>query len=144
MSLLKDIFYSIIVGLKKSFKIIIKLCIYIIPVYLIVEILEYTSILGSIAGFFSPVMNLFGLPGEGALGLILAGCVNIYAALGAIGGMILTTKQLTILGVMIGCAHTLPIETTVLKGINMPRYLQLIFRIGAAIILGIILNLIWR
>lgn len=144
MIILKNLFNSIIVGLKKSFKIIIKLCIYIIPIYLIVEILEYIGVLGDIAHFFSPVMDLFGLPGEGALALILAGCINIYASLGAIGGMILTTKQLTILGVMIGCAHTLPIETTILKGINMPRYLQIIFRISSAIILGIIINLVWR
>ena len=100
--------------------------------------------LSKIAWVFEPIMFIFGLPGEAALSLILAFCVNIYASLGVIGKITLTLKQITILGCMIGCAHTLPIETTVIKSINMPRYLQLIIRIGAAIIIGILMNLIWR
>ncbi len=144
MVILKNIFSAVVEGLKKSFKLIIKLVLFILPVYLIVSILDYTNVLQNIAGVFEPIMVIFGLPGEAALSLILAFCVNIYAALGVIGKITLTLKQITILGCMIGCAHTLPIETTVIKTLNVPRYLQVIIRLGAAIIVGIILNLIWR
>ena len=143
-NLLKNIYAAVIIGLKKSFKLIIKIAIYIIPVYFIVSILEYTNVLNNVSDFFSPIMVAFGLPGEAALSLILAFCINIYAALGVIGKITLTLKQITILGCMIGCAHTLPIETTVIKTLNFPRYLQLIIRIGVAIIVGICMNLIWR
>ena len=89
-------------------------------------------------------MVIFGLPGEAALALLLASCVNIYAALGVIGKITLTVKQLTILVAMIGCCHTLLIETTVIKTLNMPRYIQLIIRITSALVIGVIMNLIWR
>ena len=144
MNILKNIFLAIVEGLKKSLKLILKLIAFIVPAYFLVSILEYTNVLQYIAGWFEKIMVIFGLPGEAALSLILAFCVNIYAALGVIGKISLTLKQITILGCMIGCAHTLPIETTVIKALNVPRYLQILIRIGAAIIIGIVLNLVWR
>lgn len=144
MNVLKNVYFAVVTGLKKSFKLILKLALFIIPVYLIVSILDYTNVLSYIAGFFEPIMILFGLPGEAALSLILAFFVNIYAALGVIGKITLTLKQITILGCMIGCAHTLLIETTVIKALNVPRYLQVIIRISSALLIGIIINLVWR
>lgn len=140
----KNIFISVFLGIKKSLKLILKLVLFIIPVYLIVSILDYTNVLEDIASWFEPLMVIFGLPGEAALSLLLAFCVNIYAALGVIGKITLTLKQITILGCMIGCAHTLPIETTVIKTLNVPRYIQLIIRLSAAILIGVLMNLIWR
>ena len=140
----KNIGVAIITGLKKSFKLIVKIALFIIPVYLIVSILDYTGALKYIANWFEPIMVIFGLPGESALALLLASFVNIYAALGVIGKISLTVKQITILGAMIGCCHTLLIETTVIKTLNMPRYLQLIIRVTAAIVVGVIMNLVWR
>lgn len=144
MVVLKNIYNAVIIGLKKSLKLILKLALFIIPVYFIVSILDYTNVLNYIAGFFEPVMVVFGLPGEAALSLILAFFVNIYAALGVIGKITLTVKQITILGCMIGCAHTLLIETTVIKTLNVPRYLQIIIRISAALLIGMLINLVWR
>lgn len=141
---IKNILNAVLEGLKKSLKLILKIVLFITPVYLVVSILDYTGLLTYVAGWFEPVMGILGLPGEAALALILAWGVNIYAALGVIGKLTLTIKELTILGVMIGCAHTLLIETTVIKTLNMPRYIQIIIRIGASLILGVLMNLIWR
>ena len=142
--LLKNIGNAIIEGLKKSFKLILKLALFIIPVYLVVSILEYTGALSYVAKWFEPIMVIFGLPGEAALALLVASFVNIYAALGVIGKIALSVKQLTILGAMIGCCHTLLIETTVIKSLNMPRYIQIIIRVVSALVIGILMNLIWR
>ena len=144
LATLKNIWQAVLTGLKKSIKLILKLALFIIPVYLVVSILDYTGALSYISQIFEPVMVVFGLPGESALALLLASFVNIYAALGVIGKISLTIKQITILGTMIGCCHTLLIETTVIKSLNMPRYIQLIIRISAALIIGIIMNLVWR
>lgn len=144
VNVLNNIWEAVLTGLKKSIKLILKLTLFIIPVYLVVSILDYTGALSYIAKWFEPVMVIFGLPGESALAMLLAAFVNIYAALGVIGKISLTIKQLTILGAMIGCCHTLLIETTVIKSLNMPRYIQLIIRISAAFIIGVIMNLLWR
>lgn len=141
---LKNIGNAIIEGLKKSFKLILKIALFIIPVYLVVSILEYTGALSFVSKWFEPVMVIFGLPGEATLALLVAAFVNIYAALGVIGKIALSVKQLTILGAMIGCCHTLLIETTVIKSLNMPRYIQIIIRVVSALLIGILMNLIWR
>ena len=142
--LFKNIGVAIITGLKNSLKLIFKIALFIIPVYLVVSILDYTGALSYLSKWFEPVMVIFGLPGDAALALLLAAFVNIYAALGVIGKITLTVKQITILGAMIGCCHTLLIETTVIKTLNMPRYIQLIIRITSALLVGVIMNLLWR
>ena len=55
--LLKNIGNAIIEGLKKSFKLILKLALFIIPVYLVVSILEYTGALSYVAKWFDMVID---------------------------------------------------------------------------------------
>lgn len=131
-------------GLIKSWHLCLKLFKIIIPIYLIVAILQYTKILFWLASFFKPIMFLFGLPGEAALALFLANGINIYASLTLIETMTFTIKEITILSIMICLSHSLPLETTVLKKIKMPRYIHTLIRIIGALIIGIIINLVWK
>lgn len=131
-------------GLKKSWHLCLKLFKIIIPIYFIVAVLQYTKALHSIASFFKPLMVIFGLPGEAALALILANGINIYASLTVVETLSLTIKEVTILATMICISHSLPMETTILKGLKMPGYLHVFIRITTAIIIGIIMNLVWK
>ncbi len=129
-------------GTKNGINTIYELGKIIVPVYMIVTILKYTAILEYIASIFTPLMKIFGLPGEAAIILVLGNALNIYAALGAIASISLTTKQITIISVMLSFSHTLPVETAVSKkmGVSVPAVL--LCRIGLAVISGIALNII--
>jgi hypothetical protein len=45
---------------------------------------------------------------------------------------------------MICFSHSLVMETSILKSVKIPRYLQILIRIFAATLIGLILNLVWK
>ncbi len=130
-------------GLIKSLDLLWLLIKIIIPVSLLVALLNHFGIMESLAGFFSPAMALFGLPGEATIALLLSAFVNFYAALGVITTMTLSSQQITVLAVMIGICHELPIETAVSSytGLRIPAAATL--RIFTALVAGLLLNLIY-
>ncbi len=131
-------------GLIKSMNLLWLLVKIIIPVSSLVALLNHFGIMELIAGFFSPAMALFGLPGEATIALLLSFFVNFYAALGAITAMTLTTQQMTVLAVMIGICHELPIETAVSSytGLRIPA--AAILRIFTALAAGLLINMIYN
>ncbi len=130
-------------GLIKGLNLLWLLVKIIIPVSSLVALLNHFGIMELIAGFFSPAMALFGLPGEATIALLLSFFVNFYAALGAITAMTLTTQQITVLAVMIGICHELPIETAVSSytGLRIPTAATL--RIFTALAAGLLINMIY-
>jgi len=138
------LFNAIVEGLKKSYRLCLKLSKIIIPVFFIVQILKYSGILQIIASYTEGFMKVFGLPGDAALALILANTINIYGSFAVIESIELTIREITILGLMIGISHSLPVETSIIKELKVPRYLQMTLRMGLAIIVGIMVNLVWR
>ena len=131
-------------AIKESWKTILKMSKILVPVYFCVALLKYIGVLEVISGWFSNVMVIFGLPGEAALVLLCANCINIYAALAVIANISLTVRELTILGTMICLSHSLAVETSVIKTLKIPVYLQILIRLSISILVGILMNLIWR
>ena len=131
-------------GLKQSYKVLFKIIRIIIPIYIFVQLLAYLDVLPAIAAFLEPTMRIFGLPGEAAIVIILANGINIYAGIGAIGAIDFTTKQITILAVMITTSHSLFIETSIVKGLKINPVVQVLLRIGMMIVLGVMMNFLWR
>jgi len=133
-------------GLHKSLQLLWLLTKIIIPVSCLVAVLDYYGIIEMIAGFFAPAMALFGLPGEATIALLLSFFVSFYAALGVITTMSLTSQQITVLAVMIGICHELPIETVVCSytGLRIPvsATLRLLTALGAGLILNLLYNLV--
>jgi len=129
-------------GVKKGFETVWILSKVIIPIYLIVTILKHTPVLDYVAVVFRPLMQLVGLPGEAAIVLVLGGLINIYAAIGAMMSLALTTKQITILAVMISFAHNLLVETAVSTRVGVSAKLIVGFRILLAVVGGLIINII--
>lgn len=128
-------------GTKNGFVTVWELGKVIIPVYLIITFLKYTPILDMISNFFQPVMKIFGLPGEAALALVLGNFLSLYAGVGAIASLELTTKQVTIAAVMLSFSHSLLIESAVSKKIGVSVLLVVSVRVILAIMFGIVLNL---
>jgi len=131
-------------GFIKSLQLLWLLVKIIVPVSCIVAILDFYGIIELIAGYFSPAMSLFGLPGEATIALLLSFFVNFYAALGVITTMSLSPQQITILAVMIGICHELPVETVVCSYTGLRIPVSAALRLTTALVAGLALNYIYN
>ena len=117
--------------------------------YVVVRVLEITGLMQVIGKIFSPVMGLFGLPGEAAVPLIagymtlMAGCTSA-AALAQSG--VLTGVQVTILFPMLYCvaSHLLYVGRVLgASGVAPKKYpVYLLIGLICAAVSGVIMNLI--
>ncbi len=130
-------------GLVKSLQILLLLIKIVIPVSCLVAVLDYLGIIESIAHFFTPAMSLFGLPGEASIALLLGFFVNFYAAFGVIATFTPEPHQITILAVMIGICHELPIESVICSYTGLRIPVSVALRVLTAIVAGILLNLVY-
>jgi len=138
--ILITIYQTILIGLKNTLKtgwFIIKI---VIPITFIIKLLQHLDLIPYITFLFEPLMKLFGLPGDAALVLLSSYFINIYAGLVVMANFTFSIKHINILAMMILFAHSLLIETSVIKSLGIPRYKQLIVRLGASFLTGILLN----
>lgn len=118
-----------------------------IPIIIIVKVIDELGGIEYFSLVLEPLMQLVGLPSS--MGLVWATTMitNIY------GGMIifisqaaqenLTVAQVTILGGMMLLAHSLPVEVRIAQKAGVRLMFTLILRIGGALLLGFLLNLIY-
>ena len=129
-------------GLKNGIKTTWLLTKIIVPVYFFVTFLKYAHVLEIISRIFHPIMKFVGLPGEAAIVLVLGNTVNLFAAVGGIAGLTLTSKQITIIAVMLSFSHSLFMETAVAKKTGISVKIVLGIRFVLAIASGIVLNIL--
>lgn len=119
-----------------------------VPALLIVKALEVLGGNQMLARLLAPVMALVGLPDT--LGLVWATTLlsNIYAGLAVFFTLAadtpVTAAQATILGSMLLVAHSLPVEGAVAKAAGVSWRATLLVRLGGALALGALLNLLYR
>ncbi|MEA3423078.1 MAG: nucleoside recognition domain-containing protein [Bacillota bacterium] len=130
-------------GFKKGIITTKELSKVIIPVYIIVSLLKETVIIDTISNILAPMMNLFGLPGEASIVLVLGNLINTYGAIGAMASFDLTIKQITIIAVMISFSHSLIIESTIIKKIGVNPFKVALMRISLSVSAGVLLNLLY-
>lgn len=133
---------TIINGLKSGLNTTWILAKIMIPVYFVVTILKHTFLLEYISNLFIPFMNILGLPGEAAIVLVLGNVINLYAALGAVATLTLTSKEITIIAVMLSFSHSLFMETAVAKKTGVNVAIILLIRLTLAILSGVLLNIL--
>jgi hypothetical protein len=108
----------------------------ILPTYIVVDLLKSTPIIPAIGRAFGPMMHPLGLPGEAAMALVLGLLVNLYAAIGVLAPLGLTTGQVTVCALVLGLAHSLILESAVLRTLGT-RYLTLtLYRLAIALLAG--------
>ena len=108
----------------------------LLPAYIVVDLLKNTPVIPALGRAFGPMMAPLGLPGEAAMALVLGCLVNLYAAVGILAALGLTSGQVAVCGLMLGLSHTLIIEGTVLRSTGT-RYLVLTFyRLAIATAVG--------
>lgn len=115
----------------------LKLMLIVAPVYTLVTVLKYTPAIRVFAEFMAPLMKHFGLPGEAALALIIGNVVNLYAGLGAVTALKITTDQLTVLSLMLLLSHSQILETAVFFQIRAKWWLLWAIRLVLAMAAGV-------
>ncbi len=114
-----------------------------VPLYIAVDLLKGTPVLGLLGGMFSPAMGLFGLPGEAAFAFVAAFFLNLYAAIAILVPLGLTGFQMTQCGLMMGIAHNLVVEGGVLESTGGRGVLLTLCRVGISIGAGLALRAAW-
>lgn len=140
----KEAFLSIKRGLLNGISITFLMVKVIVPCYIIIEFIKYLGIIDIISRFFKPLMMLFGLPGEAALGLIAGYTINLYAAIAVLSPLDLSSKDITIVALMLGISHSLPVETPVTQKTGVNGWVLLFVRIFFSLLSGIVLNILWK
>jgi Nucleoside recognition. len=113
-----------------------------VTVSLIIVLLRYTGILYWISDALSPVFKVVGLPGEAALAFITGYFVNVYSAIAVMVTLDMDIRAITILSVMVLCAHNMITETAVQKKTGSSVWRILLTRSLSAFVLGVALNLV--
>ncbi|ABR47233.1 nucleoside recognition domain protein [Alkaliphilus metalliredigens QYMF] len=129
---------SVKVGFKKGIETTWMLAKVIVPVYFIITFLQYTPVIDWIAETFRPIMALFNLPGEAAIILVLGNVLNLYAAVGAMSVIQLSTLEITTIAIMLSFSHSLLIETAVTKKLGIGVTKVVLIRVGLAVATGIV------
>lgn len=107
-----------------------------------VEALRYAGILRWMSEGLSPVFGVLGLPGEAALAFISGYFVNVYAAVAVIATLNLDARAITVLAVMILCAHNMIVESPVQQKCGSSLLRIFLMRTLGALTLGFCLNLL--
>jgi len=131
-------------GFLNGISITYKMVKVIVPCYIAIELIKHFGLIEVISTFFKPCMGIFGLPGESALGLIAGYFINLYAAIAVIAPLQLSSKDMTTIALMLGIAHSLPIETGVTRQTGVNTWLMLTARVVFSLFAGIVINLIWK
>lgn len=115
----------------------------IIPVTIAVTLIQHTPLIHWIVVGVSPLMSWFGLPGESAVVLALGFILNIYAAIGAMFLLPLSSYHIFVLSIMLSFSHNLIVESAVAKKLGLSASLMVVIRILLAFAAAAIVRLIY-
>jgi len=114
-----------------------------IPVYVAVALLRQTPLFGYLGDLFNPVMGHLGLPGEAALAWVTGTFVNLYAAAAVVVDLHMTTREITILALMLGISHSQVMETAIVGKMKGRPIIVTSARLLFSLFAGFLLNIIW-
>lgn len=114
-----------------------------VPTFIVIDLLRRLGVIDTIGAACAPAMSLFRLPGEAAIAVLLGYLVNLYTATAALGSLGLSGGQVTTLGLMLGLAHTLVVETIVLREARARYAWLLLYRLGMSILVGFVASRIF-
>jgi hypothetical protein len=107
-----------------------------VPTFIVMDILRRLGVIDTIGAACAPVMAVFRLPGEAAIPVLLGYLVNVYTATAALGSLGLTGGQVTTLGLMVGLAHQVVVETAILKTAGARAFRLLGYRLVVSLVVG--------
>jgi hypothetical protein len=112
-----------------------------IPVSFAVFMLDYWGILDGIAQWSEPFFGLLGLTGKASIVLITSYFVNIYSVIAVMATLDISLREALILANMCLIAHSLIVETGILKKTGSSAFRMLLLRLVAGFMVAWLLNL---
>ena len=112
-------------------KIIIKT---ILPYFILAETLLYFDLLKYFAFIFEPISQALNLPPESALAIAVGMLFNLYGAIALGASLGLNVYEWTVLGLFLGVAHAMPVESAVLKKLGIGWRFSILFRLSMAFV----------
>lgn len=116
----------------------------IVPAYVVVALLRDFGLLTYLTGALSPLMGVLGLSPDCTLPLVAGYVVGLYAGAGAAAALHLTVKEMTILGTMLGIAHSLVLEGAIVAKAGASAWRSTLVRLVGSVVAAMLLNLAWR
>ena len=135
-------FASSDLGFRRGLDIFLQLSYIMVPIYIVTALLKLTPILDYISGLFAPLMQHIGLPGSSAIALVSGTFINLYAAAAIVAGLDMTTRQLTILALILGFSHSQIMETAIIGKMKAKPLYVTPLRILFGLLAGLMLHLI--
>jgi len=123
---------SLKTSLKSSWT-ILKL---IVPIYILADVLFYYNLLSHITFIFKPLVALLGLPQEAALAIVSGLFLNLYAAIAFAAPLGLGAKEWTVLALFLGIAHSLIVETEIMRRLGLSRIYSILLRLSVGLLVG--------
>lgn len=112
----------------------------ILPISLLVRILQYSGILGSISAILEPLFSMIGLPGETAIIFMTSIFSPLYAPIALITSMSLGIREATILALMCLTSHNLIVESSVQAKTGSSFWWMVSLRIFMSFVIAFTLN----
>lgn len=119
--------------------VIIKL---ILPIYILADVLFYYDFLRHIAFLFEPLVAFLHLPPEAVFSIVSGLFLNLYAAIAFAAPLGLNSYQWTVLALFLGIAHSLLVETEIMKKLGISRIYSIILRLSVGLLASVILSLL--
>jgi len=113
---------------------------FIVPIYLLADLLYYYEVLSYLSFLLEPITAIIGLPPEAALALISGMFLNLYAGIAFAAPLDMSVQQWTVLAVFLGIAHSLIVESAVMKQLGLSSKYAYGLRIVVAIAVGVLVS----
>ena len=121
-------------SLRSAFSSALLILKYVVPFYLLADILDHFDLLRHLGFLFAPLTGLLDLPTGAAVALAGGVFINVYAAIALAAPLGLSPYQWTVLGVFIGVCHSMPVESAIMARIGLSWTYSILLRtIGACV-----------
>lgn len=140
MNLRKNFAYALRAARSSTWKSAIWLLRLMIPISLAVTLLGHFGVLEWIAGYLNPLFMHLGLPGTSAVVFMSGAAAGTYAGVAAMMSVHMTLREATIIAIMIGICHSLPMECSVVHKTGSSFWKMGLIRLVMAFVSALYLN----
>jgi hypothetical protein len=107
---------------------------FVVPLYLLADVLLYFDLLRHLGFLFAPLTSLLDLPPEAAVALAGGVLINIYAGIAFAAPLGLSPYQWTVLAVFLGVCHSMIVESAIMARLGISYTYSILLRgIGACL-----------
>lgn len=142
MNLRNNFAYALRAARPSTWKSAIWLLRLMIPISLAVTLLGHFGVLEWIAGYLNPLFMHLGLPGTSAVVFMSGAAAGTYAGVAAMMSIHMTMREATIIAIMIGICHSLPMECSVVRKTGSSFWKMGLIRIIMAFVCAFYLNMV--